>query len=366
MLPSFKGFYRRIPVLIAIFALPFGTPDAWGQTVYAPVHSTESVISYTGSATLHDWTGTSDDVSGQMLFDLDHPENSRVLVRAPVASFVSGPDRRDRNMREVTEVDTYPTVKFRATDIRPTRWGRSSSGHAGEWSVTGDLTFHGQTHPVEATVDVQTTDDSVHAHAEFPVSLTRFGVERPELLWVAPIADTIRIDAQIQGGIKSMSARASRIETTKNEVTGTRQIASTKLRDVTVREYDGNSARFRADVRFPSDGPREWTIAFYGFTDQSTGLEEAQTVTVQADGAVVDPRRIEGSVRQVENGTTVEIVRLYFSRSEFESIAQALSVTTTIGPARFALGWAPRQDMRLILEEVAPAPSEEVSTREEN
>lgn len=338
----------------------------WGQTVFAPVESTDSEISYTGSATLHDWTGVSDDISGEMILDIDRPEESRVLIRAPVASFESGPDRRDRKMREVTEADTYPRVSFRATDIRPVRWGRTSSGHAGEWSVTGDLTFHGQTHPVEANVDVRTSGDSVHAHAEFPVSLTRFQVERPELMWVAPIADTIRIDADIRGTIKSMPARASRIETTESEVTGTRRIASTSLRDIVVSEYEGNSARFRADVRFPSNSPREWTVAFYGFTAEPTGLEGVQNVTIQADESVVEPQRVESTVRQAENGTTIETVRLYVSRAEFDTIAHALSVSANIGPARFSVGWVPRHDMRLILEEVAPTPSQEVTERDEN
>lgn len=357
---------RSLTVFTAVVVCGLGATEAAAQEVFAPVHSAESTISYTGSATLHDWTGTSEDVSGRMVLNLDTPEKSRVVVRAPVASFESGPNRRDRNMREVTEAERYPRVQFRATDVRPVRWGRTSDGHAGQWSVTGDLTFHGRTHPVEANVDVRTTDDSIRAHAEFPISLTRFGVERPELLWMAPIADTIRIDAEIEGGIEAVPARASRIETTQNEVTGTRRIASTELREVEAREYGGNSARFRAGVRFPTDGPREWTAAFYGFTDEPTGLEGGQNVTVQADQAVVEPRRVEGKVRQIESGTTVEIVRMYFSRSEFESIAEALTVTATVGPARFSVGWTARHDMRLILQEVAPAPSEEVSTREGN
>jgi hypothetical protein len=71
-------------------------------------------------------------------------------------------------------------------------------------------------------------------------------------------------------------------------------------------------------------------------------------------------------VRQAENGTTIETVRLYVSRAEFETIAHALTVTANIGSARFSVGWTPRHDMRLILEEVAPAPSQEVTERDEN
>jgi hypothetical protein len=66
--------------------------------------------------------------------------------------------------------------------------------------VAGPLTFHGQTHRIETTVDVHVTADSLTAHARFPVSLSRFDVERPGFLGgLASIADTIRVEARIRG-----------------------------------------------------------------------------------------------------------------------------------------------------------------------
>lgn len=211
---SASGHVRAFPALLVAAALCVGLlapSTASAQRVLAPVDSGASVIDYTGSAPMHDWTGTSRDVAGTLVLDLDAPDSSRVALRAPVASFDSGNERRDAKMREVTEAETYPLVRFRATEIRPVRWGRSSDGHSGRWAVRGDLTFHGQTHPIEATVDVRVSDDSVRARAQFPVSLTRFEVERPTLLWVAPIGDTIRIDARIAGGIQEPSAPTSRL-----------------------------------------------------------------------------------------------------------------------------------------------------------
>jgi polyisoprenoid-binding protein YceI len=211
---SASGPVRASPVLFAVAALCvalLAPSSASAQRVVAPVDSGASAIDYTGTAPMHDWTGTSRAVAGTLALDLDTPDSSRVSLRAPVASFDSGNDRRDAKMREVTEADTYPLVRFRATEIRPVRWGRSRDGHSGRWAVTGALTFHGRTHPIEATVDVRVSDDSVRARAQFPVSLTRFGVERPTLLWVAPIGDTIRIDARIAGGIQDASSPTTRL-----------------------------------------------------------------------------------------------------------------------------------------------------------
>jgi polyisoprenoid-binding protein YceI len=340
--------------------------EACAQRVAATVDSTASVIDYTGSATLHDWTGTSRDVSGTMVLDLDTPDSSRVVVRAPVASFESGPNRRDRRMREVTEAGTYPIVEFRTTAVQSVRWGRTSEGHAGRWRVTGDLTFHGQTHPVEADVTVRTTGDSVRARARFPVSLTQFDVERPELLWMAPIGDTIRIDARVSGAIASVEGETGRVEADRSEGTGTQSIASTDLRSVTPIEYAGSSASLFAEARRSPEGEWTWMVALYGFADQPIGLADAQTVTLTTDRQSVDPYRVEGSRRRLDDGTVVEISRMYVTRSAFETLAEALTVTATVGAARFSADWTARHDLRRILQEVPADSSRPVSSHESN
>jgi polyisoprenoid-binding protein YceI len=169
-----------------------------GQTVRGTIDSTASIIHYTGTAPLHDWTGTSRRVDGRFVLVPNRPDSSRAVIRVPVASFDSGNDRRDRGMRDVTEADTYPFVTFRGTDVAPAIWGRGAAGYRGTWAVTGTLTFHGQTHPVADTVRVDVMSDSVRIRAQFPVSLTQFGVERPGFMGLT-VGDTIRIDAQLVG-----------------------------------------------------------------------------------------------------------------------------------------------------------------------
>ena len=363
MLPLSPSFRIAPLVLLLCFS---ALPLSFAQPLSVRVDSAASVIDYTGSATMHDWTGTSHDVSGTLVVAPQTPESSRAVVRASVTSFESGPDRRDRKMKEVTEAARYPTVALRTTDIRSVRWGRSSNGHAGRWAVTGDLTFHGQTHSIEATVDVRITEDSVHAHAQFPVSLTRFGVERPELLWVAPIADTIRIDARIAGAIQVPKTAATRLDTTRNDVIGTRRIASTDLRTLPRMHYAGHNAGLHAAVRRPAEGDPEWVVSVYGFAGQPTGLADAPSITLTADGQSVSPLRTTGTTRQLDDGTTVEITRLFFSPSSFKTLAEALTATATIGPARFSLPWHTRHDLRLLLDTVPPHSSAPVSSRDEN
>lgn len=207
-----------------------GVLGAQAQKIVATVDSTESVIEYTGSAPMHNWTGTSRDVSGTFVLNPDHADSSRAVIRVPVASFDSGNDRRDRKMREVTEAEQHPLVRFRGTEIQPLRWGRSSDGKAGQWEAVGTLGFHGKTHPVDATVRVHTGPDSVYARAQFPISLTRFEVERPSILW-ASIGDTIRIDARIVGAIEEPSSAARREGSSQSAWSGGPQGARDTPRD---------------------------------------------------------------------------------------------------------------------------------------
>jgi polyisoprenoid-binding protein YceI len=196
-------------ILLIAFLGFGGSNEAVAQRVVATVDSAESVIDYTGSAPLHDWTGTSRDVRGRFVLDPDRPDSSRAVIRVPVASFDSGNDRRDRKMREVTEAKQYPIVEFRMTDLDAVQWGRASEGHAGRWEVAGELRFHGRTHPVETTADVRITEEQVRVRTKFAISLTRFEVERPSLLW-ASIGDKIRIDARLVGNVEPSSSAGQR------------------------------------------------------------------------------------------------------------------------------------------------------------
>ena len=186
--------------MLAIGLAGLTSAPARAQRVAATIDSTASVVHYTGTAPLHSWRGTSRSVQGEFVLRPRRPDSSRAVLRVPVASFDSGNSRRDRGMRDVTEADEYPFVTFRGTDFSPVTWGRGASGYRGGWAVSGELTFHGRTHPLRDTVSVNVDGDTVRARAEFDVSLTRFDVERPGFMGFT-VGDTIRIDAQLAGPI---------------------------------------------------------------------------------------------------------------------------------------------------------------------
>lgn len=72
----------------------------------------------------------------------DRPEDSHVEVELQAASITTDIDMRDNHLRsdDFLEVDTYPTLRFRSTDVRPS--GENT------FQLVGDLTIKGITREV--------------------------------------------------------------------------------------------------------------------------------------------------------------------------------------------------------------------------
>jgi polyisoprenoid-binding protein YceI len=90
--------------------------------------------------------GYFDEVSTSLDFDPDHPEAASVEATISTASIRTNNGIRDNDIRSgnFLEVDKYPTMTFKSTGITP----------AGQdvYTLTGDLTIKGNTHPVSLQV----------------------------------------------------------------------------------------------------------------------------------------------------------------------------------------------------------------------
>lgn len=172
--------------------------DVYAQLLSITVDTENSSVSYTGYHPVHAWTGTSRLVTGTLLINVDAPARSRITLRAPVQSFDSGNRKRDTKMLELVEAATYPEVTFESSTIVVNDWMQAGMVCAGTWRVQGQLTFHGQTHPVEALITVRISDEQFEAQGTFAVSLKQYRVKRPKLVLV-PIRDTIDLRVAIRG-----------------------------------------------------------------------------------------------------------------------------------------------------------------------
>ena len=90
--------------------------------------------------------GHFDEVSATADIDPDHPEAASVEVTISTASIRTNNAARDNDIRSSNflEVDKYPVITFKSTSVEP--------AGADHYTLTGDLTIKGNTHPVALDV----------------------------------------------------------------------------------------------------------------------------------------------------------------------------------------------------------------------
>jgi polyisoprenoid-binding protein YceI len=90
--------------------------------------------------------GHFDEVNATANIDPEHPETSSVEVTISTASIRTNNGARDNDLRSSNflEVEKYPTMTFKSTAVQPA--GQD------QYTLTGDLTIKGNTHPVSLDV----------------------------------------------------------------------------------------------------------------------------------------------------------------------------------------------------------------------
>ncbi len=118
-----------------------GTHSVWQ---FDPYHTqVEFAAKHLGMMTVR---GTFLEVTATGYIDPDHPEASSVDITIQAASIRTHNAQRDNDLRSSNflEIDKYPTMHFKSTEIKPTGQDR--------YTVTGDLTIKGNTRPVTLSV----------------------------------------------------------------------------------------------------------------------------------------------------------------------------------------------------------------------
>ena len=118
-----------------------GTHSVWQ---FDPYHTqVEFAAKHLGMMTVR---GTFLEVTATGYIDPEHPEASSVDITIQAASIRTHNAQRDNDLRSSNflEIDKYPTMHFKSTEIKQTGQDR--------YTVTGDLTIKGNTRPVTLSV----------------------------------------------------------------------------------------------------------------------------------------------------------------------------------------------------------------------
>ncbi len=140
---------------------------------------------------------------GTLVFDQAHPENSRVEVSLPLANLDTHVPALDEHLKKADffNAEAYPVVTYKSTRVEPLGGQR--------YRITGDLTVHGQTHPVV----LQATLNKVGKHPMSGVQSIGFDatgeLHRKDFgvgAYVPNVSDEIAIAITTEGSVPEKSA----------------------------------------------------------------------------------------------------------------------------------------------------------------
>lgn len=131
---------------------------------------TQGTLSFDGHATLGDFVGTTNSMSGQFTGD----SLSRVSgwVEAPVNTLKTGNGRRDRDLNKSMETAKYPTMRFDLASVTP----GAASGDTLMVTLHGSLKIHGVTRQVALPAALVIRPTELHLHSDFPLDLTDYQI----------------------------------------------------------------------------------------------------------------------------------------------------------------------------------------------
>lgn len=161
-----------------------------------------SEITVSGSSTVHDWSCTSDSISGSLtLTEGSDPVPSRFesgSLHLPVESLKCTRDRMNDNTWEALEYEDHPEIRFALRKV-------TAAADSADWTVVeaaGDLTVAGVTETIDLEGRVrEDSDGSLQIRGEKRLTMTMFDVDPPTALFGTIEADdevTVTYDVRLR------------------------------------------------------------------------------------------------------------------------------------------------------------------------
>jgi polyisoprenoid-binding protein YceI len=140
-----------------------------------------STITWDVPATLHTVHGKAPELSGSVHIDTDSQGavlvHGRVAVRA--AAMKTGNESRDKTMREkVLETEQYPEIVFEVDRVEAD-WTKLAANERLAAKVSGRLTVHGKSLPIEVVVSVEPSAEGVMLSGTFALRWKAYGLYDP-------------------------------------------------------------------------------------------------------------------------------------------------------------------------------------------
>lgn len=144
------------------------TPGELQGTLYA-IRPDSSKVAFVGSKVTGSHDGGFKDFDGKIGVVDNDPEKSAVQIDIKADTIWADDDRLTKHLKskDFFEVEQYPQAGFRSTSIK------KDGDH---YTITGDLTMHGQTRTISFPATISITPEAVNANAEFSINRFDFGI----------------------------------------------------------------------------------------------------------------------------------------------------------------------------------------------
>jgi len=101
---------------------------------------------------------------------------------------------------EVLDVARYPEIAFVSRSVRTV----ATEGHLSRVVVSGTLTLHGRSVPVEVPLDVErVAEGGIEARGETSLNLRDLGIEPPSVAGVVKVANRFRLELDVRATAKT-------------------------------------------------------------------------------------------------------------------------------------------------------------------
>ena len=136
----------------------------------------KSDLSFELQTTLHLVRGKATAWRGEVVVDPREPGLVHARLDIKAGSLVSGSRGRDADMHEkVLEADRFPDIVFEAKTYKG-NLSQFGPGRAFTVELTGDLTIHGVTRPLQTSVECNVFPDRAFVAGEVPIHWKEFGL----------------------------------------------------------------------------------------------------------------------------------------------------------------------------------------------
>ncbi len=157
-----------------------------------------STITFSGSSTLHDWSGT---VSAEPFVArvstnaVGEPAALVAKVEIKAVGMDTAEPARDVKMRKSMKVTDHPLI----VGVMDATFDKINGPDGKPATLPFTLTLVGKTHQIAASVSHWSRcGDSVSFDLDFDLSLKACGIEVPSVLFVVRVDDTIKVHAPVK------------------------------------------------------------------------------------------------------------------------------------------------------------------------